>query len=289
MEALKAWSLSSSQQLKHLIAARSAAAFAALPRRRPSNLKSSIRCCSSNSYLDTAAVGPKQSGRNRRPLSSSSVAAPGSTSDRDAVRAIRIKKVEELRAKGLEPYAYKWERTHTAHELQNIYKQLANGEEAKGDSDHVSVAGRIMARRAFGKLAFLTLRDDSGMIQLYCEKEKLSGDQFDQLKTLVDIGDILGARGTMKRTEKGELSVLVTSFMILTKSLLPLPDKYHGLTDVEKRYRQRYVDMIANLEVAETFRKRAKRFARLWNPLDLLKLRLQFYRDQLVVQKQGHL
>ncbi|KAL9251911.1 Lysine--tRNA ligase, chloroplastic/mitochondrial-like protein [Drosera capensis] len=258
MEALKAWSLSSSQQLKHLIATHSAATFAALPRRRPSNVKPSIRFCSSNSSMDTAAAGPNQSGRNRRPPSSSSVAAPGSTSDRDAVRAIRIKKVEELRSKGLEPYAYKWERTHTAHELQNIYKQLANGDEANGDRDHVSVAGRIMGRRAFGKLAFLTLRDDSGMIQLYCEKEKLSGDQFEQLKTLVDIGDILGACGTMKRTEKGELSVLVTSFMILTKSLLPLPDKYHGLTDVEKRYRQRYVDMIANLEVAETFRKRAK-------------------------------
>eukprot|EP00268_Persea_americana_P049125 TRINITY_DN5239_c0_g1_i7.p1 TRINITY_DN5239_c0_g1~~TRINITY_DN5239_c0_g1_i7.p1 ORF type:complete len:450 (+),score=84.62 TRINITY_DN5239_c0_g1_i7:1080-2429(+) len=94
--------------------------------------------------------------------------------------------------------------------------------------------------------------------QLYCEKERLLQDQFELLKTLVDIGDILGACGTIKRTEKGELSVLIRSFEILTKSLLPLPDKYHGLTDVDKRYRQRYVDMIANPEVVDVFRTRAK-------------------------------
>lgn len=166
--------------------------------------------------------------------------------------------MEELRSKGLEPYAYKWDRTHTANQLQDMYKHLGNGEESNSEDDHISIAGRIVARRAFGKLAFLTLRDESGTIQLYCEKERLVDDHFDQLKTLVDIGDILGASGSIKRTEKGELSVYVSSFAILTKSLLPLPDKYHGLTDVDKRYRQRYVDMIANPEVADIFRKRAK-------------------------------
>ncbi|XP_062171233.1 lysine--tRNA ligase, chloroplastic/mitochondrial isoform X2 [Alnus glutinosa] len=203
-----------------------------------------VRCSSSSAAT---------AGRNRRSSSSSS-----STSDRDAVRAIRLKKVEELRSKGLEPYAYKWDRTHTANQLQDIYKHLGNGEESNSEGDDVSIAGRIVARRAFGKLAFLTIRDDSGTIQLYCEKERLVDDQFDQLKMLVDIGDILGASGSIKRTEKGELSVYVNSFGILTKSLLPLPDKYHGLTDVDKRYRQRYVDMIANPEVADIFRKRAK-------------------------------
>ncbi|XP_044506841.1 lysine--tRNA ligase, chloroplastic/mitochondrial [Mangifera indica] len=206
-----------------------------------------VRCCSSSAPTTTTR------NRNRR---SSSASVP--TSDRDAIRAIRIKKVEELRSKGLEPYAYKWDRTHTANQLQEIYSHLANGEESNNESDNISVAGRIVARRTFGKLAFLTLRDDSGTIQLYCEKESLLNDQFDQLKTLVDIGDILGATGSMKRTEKGELSVLVKSFGILTKSLLPLPDKYHGLIDVDKRYRQRYVDMIANPAVADVFRKRAK-------------------------------
>ncbi|KAL7081649.1 hypothetical protein ACP275_14G051900 [Erythranthe tilingii] len=216
-----------------------------------------VRCCSSSPSSTTAAAAaattPVPGGRNRRPSSSTN-----STSDREAVRAIRIKKVQELRSNGFDPYAYKWERTHTANELQNIYQNLGNGEESTSESDHVSIAGRIVARRAFGKLAFLTLRDDSGTIQLYCEKERLLSDQFDHLKTLVDIGDILGAKGSIKRTEKGELSVYLTSFSILTKSLLPLPDKYHGLTDIDKRYRQRYVDMIANPEVADTFRKRAK-------------------------------
>lgn len=169
-----------------------------------------------------------------------------------------MKKVEEIKSKGLNPYAYEWNKTHSAKQLQDIYKDLANGEETNSENDHVSIAGRIIARRAFGKLAFLTLRDDSGTIQLYCEKERLVDEQFEQLKAHVDIGDIVGAKGTIKRTEKGELSVCVLSFAILTKSLLPLPDKYHGLTDIDKRYRQRYVDMIANPEVADVFRKRAK-------------------------------
>ncbi|XP_060176499.1 lysine--tRNA ligase, chloroplastic/mitochondrial isoform X3 [Lycium barbarum] len=103
--------------------------------------------------------------------------------------------------------------------------------------------------------------------KLYCEKERLIG-QFEQLKTLVDIGDILGANGSIKRTEKGELSVCVNSFSILTKSLLPLPDKYHGLTDIDKRYRQRYVDMIANPEVVDTFRKRAKIVSEIRNAVE---------------------
>ncbi|KAM5582239.1 lysine--tRNA ligase, chloroplastic/mitochondrial [Rosa sericea] len=238
MDAVRLWSLSS-QPLKHLI--------------RTTTTRLVIRCCSSTTTAtNPGGRAPKAGGRNRR-LSTST-----STSDKDAVRAIRLKKVEELRSKGLEPYAYGWERTHSANQLQDIYKHLGNGEESKPDKDGVSIAGRIVARRAFGKLAFLTLRDDSGTIQLYCEKERLADDQFDQLKSLVDIGDIVGANGSIKRTEKGELSVYVNSFAILTKSLLPLPDKYHGLTDVDKRYRQRYVDMIANPEVADVFRKRAK-------------------------------
>lgn len=204
--------------------------------------------CSSSS---TTRIS-NRSNNNRRQSSSSS------TSDKDAIRAIRIKKVEELKSKGFEPYAYSWERTHSANQLQLIYNHLANGEEANKDEDSVSIAGRIVARRAFGKLAFLTLRDDSGTIQLYCEKERLLDDKFEQLKSLVDIGDILGATGSIKKTEKGEVSVYVNSFTILTKSLLPLPDKYHGLTDIDKRYRQRYVDMIANPEVADLFRTRAK-------------------------------
>ncbi|KAJ3675676.1 hypothetical protein LUZ60_004718 [Juncus effusus] len=210
-----------------------------------------LRCCSTSSSASASASATATTSDRRRRSASSS-----NTSDRESVRAIRLKKVEELRQKGYEPYAYKWERTHNAREIQENYSHLENGEVLTGV--FISLAGRIIARRAFGKLVFLTLRDDSGPIQLYCEKENLSEDQFDKLKSFVDIGDILGANGSIKKTEKGELSIFVKQFEILTKSLLPLPDKYHGLTDIDKRYRQRYIDMIANPEVADVFRIRAK-------------------------------
>ncbi|KAG7577095.1 Aminoacyl-tRNA synthetase class II [Arabidopsis thaliana x Arabidopsis arenosa] len=254
MEALKVWSLTATP-LKQLLRLTSSSTRLAttIYGRRSIHSSPALRCVSAASSNATTAETSKPSGRNRRSASSSN-----STSDREAIRSIRLKKVEELRGQGLEPYAYKWEKTHSANQLQEIYKHLANGEESDNESDRVSIAGRVVARRAFGKLAFLTLRDDSGTIQLYCEKERLSDDQFEQLKQFIDIGDILGASGSMKRTEKGELSICVNSFSILTKSLLPLPDKYHGLTDIDKRYRQRYVDMIANPEVADVFRRRAK-------------------------------
>ncbi|KAK4260415.1 hypothetical protein QN277_003532 [Acacia crassicarpa] len=252
MEALRFWTLGS-QPLKHLF--RLVSSSTATIRRTPSRVV--LRCCSSSTTTTTSSNvdrgPPRASGRNRRSSSSSS-----STSDREAIRAIRLKKVEELRNKGLDPYAYEWVRTHSTDQLQNRYKNLENGVELNSEKDQVSVAGRIIARRTFGKLAFLTLRDDSGTIQLYCDKERLPDDQFEQVKAFVDIGDILGVKGSIKRTEKGELSIYLNSFAILTKSLLPLPDKYHGLTDIDKRYRQRYVDMIANPEVADVFRKRAK-------------------------------
>ncbi|KAI9112821.1 hypothetical protein K1719_016138 [Acacia pycnantha] len=252
MEALRFWTLGS-QPLKHLF--HLASSSTATMRRTPSRVV--LRCCSSSTTTTTSSNvdrgPPRGSGRNRRSSSSSS-----STSDREAIRAIRLKKVEELRNKGLDPYAYEWVRTHSTDQLQNRYKNLENGVELNSETDQVSVAGRIITRRTFGKLAFLTLRDDSGTIQLYCDKERLPDDQFEQVKAFVDIGDILGAKGSIKRTEKGELSIYLNSFAILTKSLLPLPDKYHGLTDIDKRYRQRYVDMIANPEVADVFRKRAK-------------------------------
>ncbi|KAL9386172.1 hypothetical protein Peur_019296 [Populus x canadensis] len=258
MEALKIWSLSSKPfTLRNLL--HFASSSASVTTTKHSYSTHVLRCCSTTSTTTTRTAG-----RNRRQSSSSS------TSDRDAIRALRLKKVEELRSKGLEPYAYNWDRTHTANHLQEIYKYLANGEESNGESDQVSIAGRIVARRAFGKLAFLTLRDDSGTIQLYCEKDRLLNDQFEQLKAHVDVGDILGVNGSMKRTEKGELSVCVSSFSILTKSLLPLPDKYHGLTDVDKRYRQRYVDMISNPEVADVFRKRAKIVSEIRKTVELL-------------------
>ena len=177
------------------------------------------------------------------------------------IRANRIQKAETLKQQGLNPFAYQWEVTHHANQLQQQYVQLENGEEVETE---VSVAGRITARRVFGKLAFFTLQDATGTIQLYLDKKQINTgmseveNAFNILKKQTDTGDILGVKGTIKRTEKGELSVNVNQYRILTKSLLPLPDKWHGLTDTEKRYRQRYVDLIVNPNVRETFRKRAK-------------------------------
>lgn len=183
-------------------------------------------------------------------------------SNLEEIRATRIEKVAQIKDLGLNPYAYNWKSSHHAAQLQEKYVDLAAGEEV---ADEVAIAGRIVARRVFGKLAFFELQDETGKIQLYLEKKRINNTMsedlvgaFNHLKKLSDTGDILGVRGTVKRTEKGELSVYVSEFQILTKSLLPLPDKWHGLTDTEKRYRQRYVDLIVNPQVRETFRIRAK-------------------------------
>ena len=195
--------------------------------------------------------------RDSQPKPSSN---PPATSTLEEIRATRLTKVEQLKQAGQNPYAYRWEVSHHNADLQTKYADLGAGEEVEVE---VTIAGRIMARRVFGKLAFFTLQDETGVIQLYLDKTRITEsmvDQpaaFDHLKQLTDVGDILGAIGTVKRTEKGELSVYVRQYAMLTKSLLPLPDKWHGLTDVAKRYRQRYVDLIVNPEVRETFRRRA--------------------------------
>lgn len=186
---------------------------------------------------------------------------PQSNSTLEEIRATRLEKVEQLKALGHNPYAYHWESTHHAAELQEKFADLPAGEEVDFE---VAIAGRILVRRVFGKLAFFNLQDETGTIQLYLDKKRITEQMadvpnaFNTVKQLTDIGDILGVKGTIKRTEKGELSVYVSRYTMLTKSLLPLPDKWHGLTDTEKRYRQRYVDLIVNPTVRETFRRRAK-------------------------------
>ncbi len=178
------------------------------------------------------------------------------------IRATRIEKADQLRELGFNPYQYSWKSTHHAAELQEKYADLASGEEVEIE---VAIAGRILNRRVFGKLAFFTVQDETGTIQLYLDKKKIQANMsevdeqaFNHLKNLTDIGDFIGVKGSIKRTDKGELSVNVTQYTILTKALLPLPDKWHGLTDIAKRYRQRYVDLIVNPEVRQTFRRRAE-------------------------------
>ena len=194
-----------------------------------------------------------------------------SSSEREQ-RAIRIEKANNFREAGLSPYEYCFQRTHHAEQLHQEYASLADGEEAEMGDDFVMVAGRIMAKRVVGKLAFLKLQDSSGDIQLYIDKKTMHLHHFPQnengvqagevspfamVKANVDIGDIVGVKGGVRRTNKGELSVDVRELIMLTKSILPLPDKFHGLADIEKRYRQRYLDMIVNKSTLHNLRCRA--------------------------------
>ncbi|KAI8105180.1 hypothetical protein M9435_000350 [Picochlorum sp. BPE23] len=181
-----------------------------------------------------------------------------SSSSIEEIRELRISKAQDIRELGQNPYAYTYSRTHSAQELQDLYSELPNGEQK--DDVTVSVAGRIMMRRVMGKLAFAKLVDGSGSIQMYVDKKILDSSQeggFQMFKQLVDAGDIVGVTGGLRRTDKGELSVVVKSLQVLTKALLPLPDKYHGLTDVESRYRKRYLDMIVTPGVAQTLKARS--------------------------------
>ncbi|MDX2271375.1 MAG: lysine--tRNA ligase [Cyanobacteriota bacterium] len=179
--------------------------------------------------------------------------------DLNALKRARLQKVEELRAQGVLPYAYSYDPQHLAQTLQTQYQDLSAGAELP--EVKVSVAGRIMTRRVMGKLAFFTIQDRSGLIQLYLDKKQITAQMgdgaFKILEKLTDAGDWMGAKGSLKRTDKGELSVVVEEYQLLSKSLLPLPDKWHGLKDIEKRYRQRYVDLIVNPEVRQTLRQRS--------------------------------
>src|SRR5574344_2934482 len=169
----------------------------------------------------------------------------------NAIRNTRIQKLTELADKGINPYPYSYDKNASAKMLQDKYKDLVAGEET---TDEYYVAGRVMAIRNTGM--FIDLMDDSGKIQIFSHKENMDVDKFKTLKR-VDIGDIMGFHGTIRRTPRGELSIKATDYKLLSKSLLPLPEKFHGLTDVETRYRQRYVDMIMNDEVRATFKKRS--------------------------------
>lgn len=172
-------------------------------------------------------------------------------SAKEQIRQTRIQKLADLADKGVNPYPYVFDKNADAADLQEKYKNLAAGEETE---DVYSVAGRVMAIRNTGM--FIDLMDASGKIQIFSHKENLSEEQMKVLK-LVDIGDIIGFTGSVRRTPRGELSIKSTSLKLLSKSLLPLPEKFHGLTDVETRYRQRYVDMIVNEDVRKTFRTRS--------------------------------
>ena len=167
-------------------------------------------------------------------------------------RESRLAKLNALREKGYNPYPYSFKPNAFAEDLQKKYTGLAAGENTE---DRVTVAGRAMAVRNSGM--FIDLKDISGKIQIFCHKSHLDEAGLDLLKSL-DVGDLVGVSGFVRRTPRGELSIAAEKFDIIGKSLQPLPEKFHGLTDVEARYRQRYVDFIMNDDSREIFKKRCQ-------------------------------
>ena len=182
------------------------------------------------------------------------------TSKPDRITEQRLEKLKNIRGKGINPYPNTFHRTHTTREAVELLKQSEDAKQATGPT--VTVAGRVVARRGMGKISFLDLRDGSGKIQLLFRdvREALSEALVELLKE-IDIGDIIGITGQLFRTRTGEPTISVTDFTILSKSLQPLPEKWHGLVDTEVRYRQRYVDLISNPGVMDTFRVRSRTIA----------------------------
>ena len=180
----------------------------------------------------------------------------------------RKEKLQRIRDAGINPYPASYHRTHTSEQAVALLKQAEEAGQTPPEAPEVNVAGRVMARRKMGKITFLDLRDGSGKIQLLMKD--IIGPEQAELLDNIDIGDIIGARGKMFRTRSGEPTVQVEGFTLLTKSLEPLPEKWHGLSDVETRYRQRYLDLIANPDVQRTFMIRSKIIAAI----------RQFYNDR---------
>lgn len=169
---------------------------------------------------------------------------------------VRKEKLDTYREHGLDPFGNKYNRTDMAQDLFDKYEQFTK-EELEEKPDKVTIAGRIMTKRGKGKAGFAHLQDLSGQIQIYVRKDAIGEDAYEIFQS-IDLGDIVGVTGVMFRTKVGELSVKATEFVLLTKSLRALPEKYHGLKDVEQRYRQRYLDLITNPESKETFILRSK-------------------------------
>jgi len=165
----------------------------------------------------------------------------------------RKRKLKELRKSGINPYPHKYEQKDFSEEIKEKYDKLKNDERTKSN---VQVAGRVMTVRNLGKLIFATVQDSKGRIQLILQKGETDEEGFSIFKKYVDAGDFVGAKGIVMKSRTGEVSVLVKEAQMLCKSLLPLPEKWHGLKDDEERYRKRYLDLIMNPKVKEVFDKR---------------------------------
>ncbi len=172
---------------------------------------------------------------------------------------VRREKLQQLIDLGIDPFGGKFERNATSKSLQAEWDQYTKEElEEKEDESKTVIAGRLMTKRGKGKAGFAHIQDVDGQIQIYVRKDTIGEEAFDNLWNKADLGDIVGVSGVMFKTNTGELTVKATSFTILTKTLRPLPDKHHGLKDVEERYRRRYVDLMTSESSKETFIKRSR-------------------------------
>jgi len=196
----------------------------------------------------------------------------GTEMERSEIIQVRHDKLNELKSQGLDPFEVnKYERTHTSSQIKDNYTEEDREITKRGseeteiikakisslDGENVVVAGRIMSKRGMGKVGFIHLADMEGQIQIFVKKDILGEEEYNRFKKL-DIGDIIGAEGEVFTTQTGEISIRVNKITLLSKSLMPLPEKFHGMTNTDLRYRQRYVDLIMNAEVKDTFIKRSK-------------------------------
>ncbi|HDH63339.1 MAG TPA: lysine--tRNA ligase, partial [Firmicutes bacterium] len=165
-------------------------------------------------------------------------------------REVRLKKLEELKSLGEDPYKTRFERTHSLKEIKDNYPSL--------EGKVVKVAGRVISKRLHGKASFSTIRDFSGTLQIYIRFDNVGEETYKFFKKFIDPGDFIGVEGEVFKTHTGEITINVRKLTLLSKSIRPLPEKYHGVKDVEVRYRKRYLDLIANPEVKEIFITRSK-------------------------------
>ena len=165
----------------------------------------------------------------------------------------RKKKLDDILKKGINPYPHKYEPKDYSSEIKENFRKLKNNEKSKSKA---KIAGRVMTVRDLGKLIFATVQDSHGKIQIILQKDETSKDSFELFKKYIDIGDIVGCEGIIMKTKTGEISVFCKKIVLLSKSILPLPEKWHGLSDKEERYRKRYLDLIMNPEVKKVFEKR---------------------------------
>ncbi|MER2005379.1 MAG: lysine--tRNA ligase [Enterococcus casseliflavus] len=179
---------------------------------------------------------------------------------------VRREKMEKLREEGIDPFGKRFERTHNSAELHELFDQRTKEELAEMNLS-ASIAGRIVTKRGKGKAGFAHLQDREGRIQIYVRKDQVGDEPYEVFKH-ADLGDFFGVSGEIMKTDTGEVTIKAKEIVILSKALRPLPDKYHGLTNVEQRYRQRYLDLISNKESFDRFMKRSQIISEIRRYLD---------------------